>query len=218
MLKCENTRVYNFMGAIRGMRNSWGSHEKMDSYYDEQAFLIHHANFEGFLLGENDKKLALKLILAEGNSHSKFLRQILVSVDITAGNEWWKHADTYKVGVTTNSTSAMHVLGKRLLTPDDFSFDRPLSYIARMQIDAANLAIEQWWESGKKQGSKEWRDMQKAIPMGFIYTRHTTLNYQVLRSMYFDRKNHRLAEWHEFCQWVESLPYSELITVSKSKK
>lgn len=218
MIKFENTRVYNFLGAMRGMRNSWGSHGKLDSYNDGYLSLIRPENAECFVLGENDKALALKLILADGNSHSKFLRQILVSVDITAGSEWWRHADTYKVGVTTNSTSAMHVLGKRLLTADDFSFDKPLSYIAKMQIDAANLAIEQWWESGKKNGSKEWRDMQKAIPMGFIYSRHTTLNYQVLRAMYFDRKNHRLAEWQDFCKWVESLPYSELITARKTKK
>ena len=225
MLKAENTRVCNFMGAIRGMRNSWGSHVKSDSYesytlsnkYDEFEDWEHEANVEGFVLGDKDRKLALTLVKA-GASHGKFLRQIMVSFDLTAGNEFYKEFDTYKVGTVANSTSLMHTLGKRFLTEDDFSFDRPLSNVAKNQIQACNDAIQAWWDSGKKQGSLEWRDMQKSIPMGILYTRHVTLNYQVLRTMYFDRKNHRLAEWHDFCKWVESLPYSELITVSKTEK
>ena len=218
MIKCENTKVYNFMGAIRNMRNSFDSWEKIDSYdlaFDSSKEEVYHeANVEGFYLGEADEKLALKLVKA-GASHGKFLRQIMISVDISAGNDFWKEFDTYKVGTVANSTSMMHTLGKRLLNENDFSFDKPLSFIAHKQIEAANEAIEAWWNSGKKQGTKEWRDMQKAIPMGFIYKRGVTMNYQVLRNMYFDRKNHRLTEWREFCSWVETLPYSELITVKK---
>lgn len=220
MIKFEHTRVYNFMGAIRNMRNSWESWDRMDSqenidtYYIEEIEsedLRNLANVEHFLLGDADRILALKLIKA-GQDHAKFVRQIMVSVDIIAGNEWWKEADTYKVGTVANSTSMMHKLGQRLLTEDDFSFDKPLSDIARKQIEIANEAIQAWHDSGKKQRTPEWRDMQKAIPVGFIYRRGFTCNYQVLQNMYFARKNHRLQEWHEFAEWVESLPYSELIT------
>lgn len=209
MIKFEYVKVYNFMGAIRNMRNSWESWDKIDSF--ENWELTSYVNPEGFIMGENDMKLAQRLIKA-GSDHAKFMRQILVSVDIIAGNEWWKEADTYKVGTVANSTSMMHTLGKRLLTEDDFSFDKPLSDTAKKQIEVANEAVQRWWDSGKKQRTPEWRDMQKAIPMGFIYKRGFTCNYQVLQNMYFARKNHRLVEWHEFCEWVESLPYSELIT------
>lgn len=204
------------MGAIRNMRNSWESWNKIDSS-NELDYSNPSVNVEKFYLGEADKTLALKLIRA-GSDHAKFLRQILISVDIIAGNEFWKEFDTYKVGTVANSTSMMHKLGSRLLTEDDISFDKPLSDIAKKQIETANEAIQAWWDSGKKQRTAEWRDMQKAIPMGFIYRRGVTMNYQVLRAMYFSRSNHRLAEWHEFCEWVESLPYSELITFNPKKE
>lgn len=220
MIKFEHAEVYNFMGAIRNMRNSWESWHLIDSrdYAFDMAFddgsakdVDHPANVQAFYLGEADKKLALKLIKA-GPDHAKFVRQIMVSVDITAGNEWWKEADTYKVGTTANSTSAMHLLGKRLLTENDFSYDKPLSDTAKQQIETFNESVKRWWASGKKQRSPEWRDMQKSIPMGFIYKRGFTCNYQVLQNMYHARKNHRLQEWHEFAEWVESLPYSFIIT------
>ena len=215
MIKFENAKVYNFMGAIRNMRNSWESWDKIDSI--ENWELTSFVNPEGFVMGEADMKLAMKLIKA-GSDHAKFMRQILVSVDITAGNEWWKEADTYKVGTVANSTSMMHTLGKRLLTEDDISYDKPLSEVAKKQSAAANEAIQAWWDSGKKVGSREWRDMQKSIPIGFIYRRGFTCNYEVLRNMYHARRFHRLAEWHEFAKWVESLPYSELITVKRGGK
>mgnify|MGYP003557155340 CR=1 FL=1 len=211
MIKFENAKVYNFMGAIRNMRNSWESWDKIDSYEDGYATLIHPANVECFVLGEADKTLAIKLIKA-GQDHAKFIRQIMVSVDITAGNEWWKEADTYKVGTVANSTSMMHTAGRRLLTEDDLSFDKPYSEAALKTLEHCNYLIQRWWDSGKKQGSPEWRDMQKGISMGFVYKRGLTCNYQVLQNMYFSRKNHRLKEWREFCEWVETLPYSELIT------
>lgn len=205
------------MGAIRNLRNSWQSWSKIDSIEYGKSFVSdkndfnNPANVEGFYLGDEDKKLAMKLIKA-GSDHAKFMRQILVSVDIIAGNEFWKELDTYKVGTVANSTSMMHTLGKRLLTADDFSFDQPISAIAQKQIDVANEAVQAWWDSGKKQRTPEWRDMQKAIPVGFVYRRGFTCNYQVLQNIYHSRKNHRLSEWHEMCEWIESLPYSELIT------
>lgn len=219
LIKFEHTKIYNFMGAIRNMRNSHESWDKLDSveyaYLDaiENENVSHIANVEFFLLGAADGTLARNLVKA-GPDHAKFMRQILVSVDISAGNEWWKEADTYKVGTVANSTSLMHRLGKRLLIVDDFSFDKPASVVAEKQVQVANEAIQAWIDSGKKQGTPEWRDMQKAIPMSFVYKRGFTCNYQVLQNMYFARKNHRLNEWHEFADWVESLPYSELITGS----
>ena len=212
MIQFENFEVYNFMGAIRNMRNSYESWDRMDSYYS--ALAQTNGNVQGFVFGDADKKLALTLVKA-GSDHAKFMRQILVSVDIIAGNEWWKEADTYKVGTTGNSTSAMHKLGSRLLTENDVSYDKPLSERAKKSIEVANEHIQAWWDSGKKLGTPEWRDMQKSIPMGFIYRRGFTANYQVLRAMYHSRRLHRLSEWHEFAEWVESLPYSELMTLKR---
>lgn len=207
MIKFENVEVYNFDGALRNMRNSYESWERSDSefYYDGS-----------FDLGPADLKLAMKLSKA-GSDHAKYLRQILVSVDITAGNEWWKEADTYKVGTVANSTSMMHKLGSRLLTPEDFSFDDASRPRVKALIDMLNGFIQDWWDSGKKQGSPEWRDMQKAMSMGFLYRRGFTCNYQVLKSMYHSRKNHRLSEWHDFAKWIETLPYSELITLREKE-
>jgi hypothetical protein len=217
MIQFENAKVYNFMGAIRNMRNSWQSWDKLDSL--EYAFnaetidnnVCHEANVEGFYLGEADKKLAQKLIKA-GPDHAKFVRQIMLSVDITAGNELWKELDTYKVGTVANSTSMMHTAGKRLLTHADLSFDLPYSEAAERTLEHCNYLIQRWWDSGKKSGSPEWRDMQKGISMGFVYTRGFTCNYQVLQNIYHSRRNHRLSEWHEFARWIEKLPYSFLIT------
>lgn len=217
MIQFENAKIYNFMGAIRNMRNSWQSWDKIDSL--EYAFfaekinydVCHDANIEGFYLGEADKKLALKLIKA-GPDHAKFVRQIMVSVDIICGNEVWKEIDTYKIGTVSNSTSLMHLCGKRYLTEDDLSFDKPLSEAAVRSLEHCNYLIQRWWDSGKKMGSQEWRDMQKGISMGFVYRRGFTCNYQVLQNIYHSRRNHRLSEWHEFARWIESLPYSFLIT------
>lgn len=217
MIKFKNAKVYNFMGAIRNMRNSWQSWDKIDSEElvttipADDLNLMSMANIESFKLGDADRTLAIKLIKA-GQDHAKFVRQIMVTVDITAGNEWWKEADTYKVGTTANSTSMMHTAGKRLLTEDDLSFDKPYSEAALKTLEHCNYLIQRWWDSGKKQGSPEWRDMQKGISMGFVYTRGFTCNYQVLQNMYHSRKLHRLYEWREFCEWVETLPYSEFIT------
>ena len=216
MITFENVEVYNLMGAIRNMRNSWASWDKSDSGYILDHVLSdpnvsHPANVEKFYLGDADKKLATKLVKA-GSDHAKFLRMILVSLDITAGNEWWKQADQYKIATASNSTSLMHLAGKRLLTEDDLSFDKPYSEGALRTLDHCNYLIKRWWDSGKKQGSPEWRDMQKGIAMGFVYRRGFTCNYQVLQNMYHSRKNHRLSEWKEFARWVESLPYAFLIT------
>lgn len=214
MIQFENLRIYNWMGAIRNMRNSWQSWDKIDS--TECSLDRTDENPEGFQLGEADQVLAMRLVKA-GPDHAKFVRQIMVSVDIIAGNEWWKEADTYKVGTVANSTSMMHTLGKRHVTAEDFSFDDPNSAKVQNLMSVLNGFIDDWHGSGKKVGSPEWRDMQKAMCMGFIYRRGFTCNYQVLSNMYHSRRLHRLAEWREFAAWVETLPYSYLITGKTQK-
>lgn len=205
MIRFEHLNIYNWHNAIRGMRNSWESWDKMDSYYDENG---------NWVMGPNDLALAMRLSKA-GGSHAKFLRQILVGLDIIAGNEWWKEFDTYKIGTVANSTSLMHKLGSRLLTTQDFSFDNPGDPVVLHMIDHINALIKRWWVSGKKVGSYEWRLLQKIIPMGILYRRTVTMNYEVLKRMYHDRKGHRLQEWRDFCAWVETLPYSQLITLKE---
>lgn len=223
MINFEHTRVYNFMGAIRNMRNSWESWDKMDSFECHHSIgancdvtCANDALTENFVFGPNDHELAMKLAKA-GSDHAKFLRQILVSVDITAPEYWWKEQATYKVGTVENSTSMMHKLGSRLVGTDDFSFDDPTAHHVIMLVHIVNALIENWWESGKKKPSPEWRELIQSIPQSFNYRRGCTLNYQVLKNMYHARKTHRLQEWRDFCNWVESLPYSELITLKEVK-
>lgn len=212
MLKIENVKVEGFEEAIRGMRNSWESWEKSDSYID---FCVpEHYGYGVWKMGPKDFDLAMRLSKA-GASHAKYLRMIIVWADITAGMEWWKQFDTYKVGTVSSSTSLMHTLGKRLLTPEDFSFDDPEDPLVLTVLNTVNEAIKEWWESGKKVGSYEWRLLQKLIPMGILYRRTVTMNYEVLKHMYHDRKGHRLQEWRDFCAWVETLPYSQLIALKE---
>lgn len=202
MIRTEHLDIYNWHNANRGMRNSWESWDKIDSGYNDNGQWVY---------GPNDWALASKLSRA-GSDHAKFRRQILVSVDIIAGNEYWKEFDTYKVGTVANSTSMMHKMGSRLLTAEDFSFDHADDADVYHALNIVNDVIRQWWDEGKKVGTATWRKMQKLVPMGFIYRRTVTLNYEVLRSMYHSRKAHRLQEWREFCEWMETLPYAELIT------
>jgi hypothetical protein len=203
VIRFEHVDVTNWHNANRGMRNSFESWDAIDSHYDAAGRWVY---------GPNDWALACRLARA-GKSHAKFRRQINVSVDIVAGNEFFKEFDTYKVGTTANSTSAMHRLGSRYLTMDDFSFDQPYHPDDVAAVADFNRIVQAWWDEGKPRGSATWRRMQKRLPMGFVYRRTVTLNYEVLRAMYNDRRNHRLSEWHEFCDWVRSLPYSSLITL-----
>lgn len=202
MIKFENVDVYNFMNAIRGARNSWESWGKMDSYELE---------LDGFVLGPNDKALLMKLSKA-GPEHAKYLRQILISVDIIAPLKWWDETDQYNF-FSTNSTSMMHTLGKSYITQDSFSFEDVDDDLLDSYMHILNIARDRWEKSGKKKPSREWRQMVMLTAVGFNYRRTFTSNYGQLRNMYHQRKNHRLQEWREFAKWVESLPYSELITL-----
>jgi len=210
MIKFENVNVYNFDGAIRGMRNSWESWAKSDS----QIFIS--PDGVDTWIGPEDLKLAMKLVKA-GSDHAKFLRQILVSVDIIAPEYWWKEADTYKVGTVANSTSMMHTLGRTEITADMFSFEDTPIRIQGQYLALLNELRDHWIDTGKKKPSSEWRALNQLTAIAFNYRRTFTCNYAVLRNMYHSRKNHRLSEWHDFARWVELLPYSELITFREDK-
>lgn len=213
MITFENVNVYNWMNAIRGMRNSWQSWEHIDSSELIVGPMDSHETRreKQFILGDNDRKLMMNLAKA-GPEHAKYLRQVFISADVTAPLKFWDEVDTYHF-FETNSTSAMHTLGKGLIEEEAFSFEDLDDDLKYTYLAILNLARERWIESGKKKPSREWRQMIMLTAMGFNYRRTFTSNYSQLRTMYFQRKNHRLQEWRDFCKWVEQLPYSELITL-----
>lgn len=288
-MKFELTRVYNFEGAFRGLRNPMNSWDKSDSFFgltdmymedsltDVCEAWIDHENvgrrgrgaeelshemenygeyyevlgkYEDWLtnqgilsssdyggdvydvafLGPNDLGLAQKLILA-GNEHAKFMRQIFVSVDITAPLYFFKEFDTYKVGTVANSTSTMHKLSAIPITKEIFEFDNPDLLIDRCTVPhggecetvfsdyiedivdiCENLRLK-FIETGDK---SYWRALIQILPSAYLQTRTVTMSYANLRNIYFQRKNHKLHEWTDFCDWIKTLPYSgELITIGE---
>ena len=206
MIKIERTAVMNFDNAIRGARNPMNSWAKLDSAYNENG---------EFVFGENDLDLARRLAHA-GSDHRKFLRQIFVSVDITAPLYWWKEFDTYKVGTVANSCSTMHKIHSKEFSREDFSCDR-LTPEALDALDALILFLE--GERKKFVETKDkapWHNMIQLLPSSFNQMRTVTLNYENLISIYYARKSHKLAEWHTLCDWIMSLPYaSDLIAVKE---
>lgn len=210
MLKTEHVEVFNFRGALRGMRNPMASWHLSDSVYDDPSGAL-------LTLGENDRKLALRLVAA-GSDHGKFIRQIFVNMDITAPDYWWKEMDTYKVGTVANSTSTMHKLTSRSLTVADFSWDEVTPFKKEI-LDHLNGLISVYKEAVQKDQHEEatrlWRQLIQDLPMSFNYTRTWTGNYANLRNIYHARKDHKLSEWHTLCRTIEALPFSELITVVK---
>jgi len=205
MLKTDYTKVYNWENAIRGLRHPLESYNISDS-----EFL---SNGDISFLGENDKKLMKQLIKA-GSDHRKFLRQILVSVDITAPLYWWKEASTYKVGTVANSTSTMHCIHKKPFTRDMFSFDGGLDI---KEIDELIGLYEDlrvnYIETKDK---KYWRTLIQLLVSSFNQTRMMTMNYEVLLNMYHSRKAHKLTEWHTFCDWCETLPYFKELCIENN--
>ena len=206
MIKIERTSVMNFDNAIRGARNPMNSWAKLDSAYNENG---------EFVFGDNDLDLARRLAHA-GSDHRKFLRQIFVSVDITAPLYWWKEFDTYKVGTVANSCSTMHKIHSKEFSREDFSCDR-LTPEALDALDALILFLE--GERKKFVETKDkapWHNMIQLLPSSFNQMRTVTLNYENLISIYYARKSHKLAEWHTLCDWIMSLPYaSDLIAVKE---
>lgn len=216
MIEISNDVVFGFEPALRGMRNPLNSWNKGDSrwyndpIYDDRNPRFIHDN-PTFSIGENDHKLAMKLIKA-GSDHRKFMRMIQVWVDIKAPLYWWKEFDTYKVGTVANSCSTMHTLHKRDLTLDDFSLDgsRPDAVEElKRSLEYLNKCRRDYVETGS---IESWRTLIQFNHDGFMQLRTITLSYEVLRKMYRARKGHKLTEWHTFREWVETLPYSEFIT------
>lgn len=235
MLKVLRKRVYNFEMAIRGMRNPMESWDKSDSncfIYDEfdarELITVTLNNVKEtdhvieFQMGEEDMKLAKSLVKA-GSDHRKFMRQIFVCMDITAPLYWFKEMDTYKVATVANSTSTMHKLGSRPLTPADFSWDKMTDYRNRT-LNHLNILIGQWKKAKEAKGNpsiaKEiWRELIQDLPTSDNQTRTWSGNYETLRGLYPNRSRHKLTEWEmEFCKEVERLPYSELITMKANEE
>ena len=204
MLKVDHISVMNLENAIRGARNPLNSWGRMDSSYDEEG---------NFILGENDISLAHRLAVA-GSDHRKFLRQVIVSMDITAPLYWWKEFDTYKVGTVANSTSTMHKIQAKQFVRDDFSHDR-LTPDAIELLDTLIAYLES--ERLKYLETKEkahWHNMIQLLPSSYNQLRTVTLNYEVLINIYYARRTHKLAEWHTLCEAIEKLPYAkELILI-----
>ena len=204
MIELKKTDVMNFENAIRGARNPMNSWARMDSYYDESG---------KFVLGENDLSLAKKLAKA-GSDHRKYLRMVFVSVDITAPLYWWKEYDTYKVGTVANSTSTMHKIHSKAFEREDFSCDR-MSERALACLDNVIEVLEATrCEYNETKERALWDDLIQLLPSSYNQTRTCTFNYENLINMYYARRNHKLPEWHVFCDWVENLPYArDLILV-----
>lgn len=198
MLKTERTSVMNLENAIRGARNPMNSWAKSDSAYDEAG---------NYILGENDLALAKKLCRA-GSDHRKFVRQILVSVDITAPLYWWKEFDTYKVATVANSTSTMHKIHAKPFETADFSVDK-LSDGAlaafRTYMDYMEQTRRRFVETKDKH---DWHDLIQLLPSSYNQLRTVTMNYETLINIYYARRAHKLDEWHVFCDWILTLPYA----------
>ena len=198
MLTTQRASVMNLENAIRGARNPMNSWAKSDSAYDEAG---------NYILGENDLALAKKLCRA-GSDHRKFVRQILVSVDITAPLYWWKEFDTYKVATVANSTSTMHKIHAKPFETADFSVDK-LSDGAlaafRTYMDYMEQTRRRFVETKDKH---DWYDLIQLLPSSYNQLRTVTMNYETLINIYYARRAHKLDEWHVFCDWILTLPYA----------
>ena len=197
MIKIERASVVNFENAIRGARNPMNRWDRMDSHTESDGT---------FVMGENDLSLA-KRLCAAGSDHRKFIRQIFVSVDLTAPIYWWKEFDTYKVGTTANSTSTMHKIHAKPFDPSDFSCERMLP-AARESLDATIETLEKLrLEFVETKNKDAWYSIIQLLPSSYNQMRTCTMTYENLVNMYFARRHHKLDEWHVYCDWVETLPY-----------
>ena len=225
-IKIENANVYGWEAAIRGMRNPMNSWDKSDSYYGmvEDPSPINPNDWAYIILGENDLKL-MKSLAKAGSDHAKFLRMINVTVDITAPLYWLKEFDTYKVGTVANSCSTMHKIHEKEFTLDDFShehLDQFSMEVLKDVISALNIARDDYLENNqsryemmKVDRKYDWWQMIQLLPSSYNQKRTVQLNYQVLKSMYFARKDHKLDEWRYFCEWMKTLPYFKEICIGE---
>lgn len=227
MIKIEKTETYGWEAAIRGMRNPMNSWDKSDSAFGRNLAIPYAQNnpyiwFDEYgvemYIGDNDLDL-MRRLCASGTDHRKFMRMIVVYCDITAPLYWWKEFDTYKVGTVENSCSTMHKIHAKEFTLDDFSHEHILeetftglvnpTALLNGIIDALNQNRKLYLQTKDK---KYWWQMIQIIPSSYNQKRTVMLNYEVLANIYKSRKNHKLDEWHDFCDWIKTLPYSELIT------
>lgn len=208
MLKIEKTRVNGMNVAIRGMRNPLESWDKSDSGF-------HYG--DNYDVGSSDRALMRKLVLA-GTDHAKFMRFITATCDVIAPLYWWKEADTYRMGVEKNSCSTMHCIHRKPFKIEDFSAENISDrYIPAFEetINALNDARSMYLETGD---NAFWRDMIQLLPSSYNQRRTCQFSYQALRNIYFARRNHKLTEWHTFCDWIRGLPLADIITAERSEK
>lgn len=238
MLKIENVETYGWKAAIRGMRNPKNSWDRMDSHpcleadwsgdcamvmNDDEPAKDCDPDKYHFCVGENDFRL-MQTLAAAGQDHGKFLRMITVTLDITAPLYWWKEFDTYKVGTVANSCSTMHKIHAKEFTLDDFSHEHLMAncdnHEAKIYAESAmdvlartvatlNVYRDMFLQTSDK---RYWWQLIQLLPSSYNQRRTVQLNYAVLKNIYHARKAHKLDEWHTLCDWIESLPYSELIT------
>lgn len=229
MIKIENTEIVGWEAAIRGMRNPLNSWEKSDSKWysigiptSNPAAINDKYLSQKYCIGDNDLDL-MKRLRNAGTDHRKFMRMIMVYVDITAPLYWWKEFDTYKVGTVANSCSTMHKIHAKEFTLEDFScehlFDTPESEfndsmdVLKEVIDILNLYRDHFVKNPHRKDY--WWQLIQLLPSSYNQRRTVMLNYEVLANIYKSRRNHKLDEWHVFCEWIENLPYSELIIGEK---
>lgn len=225
-MKFEHTEVFNFEGAIRGMRNPKESWDKSDSDTNvcpnESCKDCEYGKFGTctIMIGKNDLELMQKLIKA-GSEHRKFLRQIFVCVDVTAPLYWWKEFDTYKIGTTANSTSTMHKLTSKPITMDCFE----MVDFENVKID---MTIQGFWEDYliptleqlrlkylETKDKRYWKELIRLLPESWLQKRTITMNYENILNMYHQRKSHKLTEWSiDFINWVKSLPYANVLLLN----
>ena len=233
MIKIENFEVFGWEHAIRGMRNPMNSWEKSDSVFiDEDGdWYTITGDFGPFknvgefstdgqqvYIGPNDLDL-MKRLRNAGTDHRKFMRMITVYLDITAPLYWWKEFDTYKVGTVANSCSTMHKIAAKEFTLDDFSCEHltaeSITFGLEPIIDILNKNRELYiqWENAGEEKKNLWWQMIQLLPSSYNQKRTVQLNYQVLKQMYFARKDHKLDEWHTLCDWMLTLPYFKEVCV-----
>ena len=233
MIKIENVETTNWRAAIRGMRNPLESWNKSDSFFndisygaftslDEEPMLGVPDHIQEVYLGEADLDLMQRLVKA-GTDHSKFMRMIMLSFDITAPLYWWKEFDTYKIAVVRNSCSTMHKIESRLLTFDDFANENLNNEEMKtldIVINCINNLIKKYKETSNGLERRELhRRIVKLLPDAYLQKATITTNYQVMRAIRnSDRKTHKLIEWHEFCNFIDTLPYSEELLIIKEEE
>lgn len=209
MIKVEKIETYGWEAAVRGMRNPMNSWDKSDSEFEYQRYNSETEDFDCFpcvKIGENDLALMKKLVRA-GSDHRKFLRQIMVSMDITAPLYWWKEFDTYKVGTVANSCSTMHKIHAKEFTLDDFSHEHLTSHFKtdlECVVLSLNYARRKFLETKDKD---YWWQMIQLLPSSYNQLRTVTLTYENMLNMYRARKDHKLDEWRKFCEVIAELPY-----------